>query len=189
MPNKQRKSRFKEISSKVFEPIALGLLALLFIIPSITVINLEPITKSLKQFTDVLGVTTSSEIIVDLVGGTHEILSSEKIYREDDGNYTYQAVLTKRESDFYSKPVLEIQNRTDEEKTITFMGTTLNPTRSDIGLIINDQSYRLQKSNGESENVEILLRPQRKYIVYLTVESLIGIQFSEDFEMEITTQQ
>jgi hypothetical protein len=183
----QRKnSKFKEVLGKVFEPIALGLLALLFIIPSITVVNLEPITKNLKKFTDVLGVTTSSEVIVDLVGGTHEILSSEKVYRDDNGKYVYQAVLTKRESDFYSKPVLKIENRTDEEKNISFLGTTINPTRSDIGLIINDQSYKLQKSTGESETVNILLKPQSEYLVYLTVESVVGVQFSEDFEMTIT---
>lgn len=182
------KRKFKEVVGKIFEPIALGLLALLFIIPSITVINLEPITKNLKQFTDVLGVTTSSEVLVDLVGGTHDILSGEKVYKENDGQYIYEAVLTKRESDFYSKPILNLENRTEEEKTITFVGTTLNPTRTDIGLIINDQAYKLQKANGESQTVDILLKPQREYLVYLTVESIVGIQFSEDFEMKITIE-
>jgi hypothetical protein len=183
-----RKTKFKEVLGKILEPIALGLLALLFIIPSITVVNLEPITKNLKKFTDVLGVTTSTEVIVDLVGGTHEILSGEKVYKEEDGQYIYEAVLTKRESDFYSKPILNLENRSEEEKTVTFLGTTLNPTRTDIGLIINDQSYKLQKSNGESETVEILLKPQSEYLVYLTVESVIGVQFSEDFDMEITVE-
>jgi hypothetical protein len=185
MITKKKKSKFKELFSKVMEPIALGLLALLFIIPSITVINLEPITRNIKEFTDVLGVTSSSEVIVDLVGGTHEILSSEKVHRDDSGNYIYEAILTKRGSDFYSKPILKIENRSEEDKILTFFGTTMNPTRSDIGLIINDQAYRLQKSSGESETVEILLRPKSEYMVYLTVESVIGIQFSEDFEIKI----
>jgi hypothetical protein len=185
MPIQSKKTKFKEFIGKILEPIALGLLALLFIIPSITVINLEPITKNLKNFTNVLGVTNSSEVIVDLVGGTHEVLSAEKIYSEEDGSYTYSAVLTKRGSDFYSKPILKIENRTQEDKDITFMGTTTNATRSDIGLIINDQAYKLQKSSGESETVEILLRPQSEYLVYLTVESIVGVQFSEEFEMNI----
>jgi hypothetical protein len=185
MITKKKKSKFKEVLGKVMEPIALGLLALLFIIPSITVINLEPITKNIKDFTNVLGITSSSEVIIDLVGGTHEILSSEKVHRDDSGNYVYEAVLTKRGSDFYSKPILKIENRTEEDKTVTFLGTTINPTRSDIGLIINDQAYRLQKSSGESETVEILLRPKGEYMVYLTVESVVGVQFSEDFEMNI----
>jgi hypothetical protein len=168
------------------EPIALGLLALLFIIPSITVINLEPITKNLKKFTNVLGVTNSSEVIVDLIGGTHEVLNAEKIYKEEDGNYTYSAILTKRGSDFYSKPILKVQNRTEEEKTLTFLGSTTTPTQSNIGLIINDQTYKLQKASGESKTVEVLLRPDKEFLVYLTVESLVGIQFSEEFEMDIT---
>jgi hypothetical protein len=188
MITKKKKSKFKEISGKVMEPIALGLLALLFIIPSITVINLEPITKNIREFTDVLGVTSGSQVIVDLVGGTHEILSSEKVHRDDDGNYVYEAVLTKRGSDFYSKPILRIENRSEEDKTLTFLGTTTNPTRSDIGLIVNDQAYRLQRASGESSTVEILLRPQSEYMVYLTVESVIGVQFSEDFEMKISVE-
>jgi hypothetical protein len=186
MINKKKKTKFKEIFGKVVEPIALGLLALLFIIPSITVINLEPITKNLKKFTNVLGVTNSSEVIVDLVGGTHEVLNAEKIYRDENGNYKYSAILTKRGSDFYSKPILKIQNRTEDEKTLTFLGSTTTPTQSDIGLIINDQTYRVQDSSGVSETVEILIRPNKEFLVYLTVESLVGIQFSEEFEMDIT---
>lgn len=188
MVNRRKASNFKEFLGKVLEPIALGILALLFIIPSITVVNLEPITKNIKKFTDVLGVTTSDQVIVDLIGGTHEILSAEKIYREEDGSYTYSAVLTKREADFYSKPILNIKNRTDEDKTVSFLGTTTNPTRSEIGLIVKDQSYKLQRSDGESNEVSLLLRPQSEYTVYLTVESVIGVQFSEDFEMTIKAE-
>ena len=188
MITRKKKAKFKEVFGKVMEPIAIGLLALLFIIPTITVINLEPITKNLKKFSDVLGVTTSSEVIVDLVGGTHEILSSEKVYKNEDGVYFYEAKLTKRGADFYSKPILRLENRTDEDKKISFLGTTINPTRSEIGLIINDQEYRLQRASGESKTVEILLRPQSEYNVYLTVESVVGVQFSEDFEMKITTK-
>ena len=183
-----KKTKFKEFFGKILEPIALGLLALLFIIPSITVINLEPITKNLKDLTDVLGVTSSSEILVDLVGGTHEILNRERVYKNDKENYIYEAILTKRESDFYSKPILKIENRSEESKKINFLGTTFNSTRSDIGLIIEDQAYRLQKSNGESLNVEVLLRPQSTYLIYLTVESVVGVQFSEEFEMKITVE-
>lgn len=185
MISKNKKLQFKETLGKIIEPVALGILALLFIIPSITVLNLKPITKSIKEFTDVLGVTSNQTVIVDLVGGTHEIVSAEKIYKDGDSGYIYEAVLTKRESDFYSKPILQLRNNSNEYKTVTFLGTTLNPTRSDIGLIINDQEYKLQRSNGQSELVEILLKPQATYDVYLTVESVVGVQFSEDFNLKI----
>lgn len=186
MISKNKKLKYKKKLGTILEPFALGILALLFIIPTITVINLEPITKKFKKVTDVLGVTTNSEIIFDLVGGTHEIVSAEKIYKEENGDYTYSAILTKRASDFYRKPIIRIINNTQEEKTLTFLGSTLNPTRSEIGLMIKDQAYKLQRASGESEKVEILLRPQSEYLVYLTVESVVGVQFSEDFEMKIS---
>lgn len=185
MISKSKKAQFKESLGKIVEPIALGILALIFIIPSITVINLEPITKSIKEFTNVLGVTSSDQVLIDLVGGTHEIVSNERIYKEGDTGYTYEAILTKRESDFYSKPILKLINNSQEDKLITFLGSTLNPTRSDIGLIVNDQEYKLQTSSGISESVEILLRPQSEYDIYLTIENILGVQFSEEFDMSI----
>jgi hypothetical protein len=185
MITKRKRSKFKEVFGKIAEPIALGLLALIFIIPTITVINLEPITKNIKEFTDVLGVTTSDQILIDLVGGTHEIVTAEKVYKDDDGVYIYEAKLTKRGADFYSKPILRLENRSEEDRIISFSGSTVLPTRTEIGLIINDQAYRLQESSGESNTVDILLRSQSTYDVYLSVESVIGVQFSEDFEMKI----
>jgi hypothetical protein len=186
MINKSKKAQFKDILGKILEPIALGIFALIFIIPSITVINLEPITKSIKEFTNVLGVTSNEPILIDLVGGTHEIVSNERIYKEGDTGYKYEAILTKRESDFYSKPILKLINNSEEDHTVSFLGSTLNPTRSDIGLIVNDQEYKLQNAQGISEAVEILLRPQSEYLVYLTVESVVGVQFSEELDISVT---
>ena len=44
-----RKEKTKRIFGQILEPFALGLLALLFILPAITVINLTPITNELKN--------------------------------------------------------------------------------------------------------------------------------------------
>ena len=88
----------------------------------------------------------------------------------------------------FLEPILRLENRTDEDREVAFLGTTLSPTRSDIGLVINDQAYKLQRPSGESESVTVLLRAQSKYDVYLTVESVVGIQFSEDFEIKITVE-
>ena len=59
--------KIKQFVTLILESIAFGLLALLFIIPSITVINLEPITKSLKEL-NVLGVSSRSELSINMIG-------------------------------------------------------------------------------------------------------------------------
>ena len=175
--------KVKKFVNLVLEPVAFGLLALLFIIPSITVINLEPITKVLKDL-DVLGVSNKSEISINIIGGTHQIFNREKI-EAVDGVYTYTTVLTRREADRYSKPILEIINNTQEEAILEIYGNTALPTGSDITMIINDQVYRLQGSNGEITSQKIAFVPNQKYVIFLAVESFSNVQFEEDFELKI----
>lgn len=178
-----KENKFKKTLALVVEPIALGLLALLFIIPTITVVNLQPLTKKLKEI-NVLGVNSSEELKVNIIGGTHQVFFSEKLASEE-GRYLYSTKLTKREADSYSKPILEIINTTGENKEIEIYGGTHLPTKSDIGLIIMDQKYRLQEPNGDILRQSISLVPNEKYLIYLYIESFSDVQFEEDFELTI----
>lgn len=177
-------NKLKKTLALVVEPIALGLVALLFILPAITVVNLQPITKTLKKL-DVLGVTNSSELKINIVGGKHQIFLNENINSTEDGKYIYTTKLTKRESDSYSKPILEIINNKDETINLDIYGESSTVTGSDIGLIIKDQRYRLQESNGNTNTERISILPNERYIVYLYIESFSNVQFEEDFELTI----
>jgi hypothetical protein len=116
------KEEFKKVFSQILEPFALGLLALFFILPVVTVMNLTPKTKQIKKI-DVLGVTTQDELVLRLVGGQHEIFSGESLNKIDETEYAYSARIGKRGADSYSKPILEIQNNTEEKKVLSFWGT------------------------------------------------------------------
>ena len=181
------KKDIKNVFTKILEPFALGLLALFFILPIITVMNLTPITKQIQKL-DILGVMTQDEVIVRLVGGKHEIFSSESLNKLEDFKFSYSVRLGKRASDSYSKPILEIENKSGEDKNITFWGQTLSNTRSDIYLIINEDTYRLQDNRGDTQKQEITLPTNEKIIVFLALENLSGVQFSEIFDMTIEIQ-
>lgn len=181
------KKDIKNIFTQILEPFALGLLALFFILPIITVMNLTPLTRQIQKL-DILGVTTQDEVIVRLVGGKHEIFSSESLNKLEDFKFSYSVRLGKRASDSYSKPILEIENKGGEDKNITFWGQTLSNTRSDIYLIINEDTYRLQDNRGDTQKQEITLPPNEKIIVFLALENLSGVQFSEIFDMTITVE-
>jgi len=175
--------KVKKTLALVVEPIALGLLALLFIIPSITVLNLQPLTKKIKDL-NVLGVSNSSELQVNIVGGTHQIFLNERI-QEVDNKYTYTTKLIKRDADSYSKPIIEIVNPKEESVNLEIYGNTALPTKSNIGLIIKDQRYKLQETNGEIVLQRITISPKEKYLIYLYVESFSDVKFEEDFELII----
>jgi hypothetical protein len=172
---------FKKVLNLVIEPIALGILALLFILPAITVINLQPLTKKLQEI-NVLGV--SSDLQVNLIGGTHQIFNKENVEKEDN-TFTYTTKLTKRDADTYSKPILEIVNRKEETVNIEIYGGTSLPTGSDISLIINDQKYRVQAPKGDVVTQRIQVVPKEKYIIYLYIENFSPVQFEQDFELKI----
>jgi hypothetical protein len=179
------KEKVKRIFIQIVEPFALGVLTLLFIIPIITVMNLTPLTKEIKKL-DVLGVTNKDEVIVTLVEGKHEIFTSESLNKLEDLNFTYSVTLNKRTSDSYSKPILEIDNRSDKEKEITFVGQTLSNTKSNIFLIVNNQTYKIQSSSGEPFTIELNIPSKEKFIVFLGLENLSGVQFSQIFDMDIS---
>lgn len=179
-----KNSNIKKIFATILEPIAFGLLALLFIIPSITVVNLEPLTKKLKDL-DVLGVSEKAELEIEIVGGSHQIFSREKIKEDEEGIFSYTTTITRRDSDRYSKPILVIKNNRNQETTIEVYGHTDLPTKSDISLIIDDQVYRLESPSGDVTSHKILLTPNGEYTVYLAIESFSDVQFNEDFELEI----
>ncbi len=183
-----KNNKFKKSFSLIIEPIALGLIALLFILPVITVVSLQPITKKLKEI-DVLGISNKSELKINIIGGTHQIFLNEAVSSDSDGTYIYRTKLTKREADSYSKPILEIVNNKEGSINLDIYGSTLIPTRTEIGLIIKDQKYRLQAPQGDITTQRITLLPKEKYIIYLYVESFSNVMFEEDFELTITEIQ
>jgi hypothetical protein len=181
------KEEFKKVFSQILEPFALGLLALFFILPVVTVMNLTPITKQIKKI-DVLGVTTQDELVLRLVGGQHEIFSGESLNKIDETEYAYSARIGKRGADSYSKPILEIQNNTEEKKVLSFWGQTLSNTRSKIYLQEKETPYLLQDNTGETYEQKISVLPSEKVIIFLALENLSGVQFSELFDMTITVE-
>jgi len=183
MPNANAQ-KFKKVLTLVIEPLALGVLALLFIIPTITVMNLSPITKKLQEL-NVLGANTQSSVSVTIVGGKHEVFSEENLNKDTDTTYNYSTKLNKRAADSYSKPILEIKNNTDTAQKVSFYGQTLNQTQSNIRIIADENAYIIQDDRGQTFPQEITVNPSSKIIIFLSIENLTGIQFSEEFDMQI----
>lgn len=183
-----KKEKIKNVLTQILEPFALGLLALFFILPIITVMNLTPITRQLQRL-DVLGVTTKDDLIVRLIGGQHDIFTSENLNRIEDYEYSYSVRIGKRGADSYSKPILEIENNTEEEMIASFRGQTETNTNSDIYLIVDEENYILQEYTGDTRIQEIPIIPGDRVIVFLGLENLSGVQFSEIFEITIEINQ
>ena len=67
-------------------------------------------------------------------------------------------------------------------------GQTKAPTRSNISVIINDHPYKLQDESNNTYPQEITIDPGKSTIMFLAIENLSGVQFSEEFEMHLTVK-
>jgi hypothetical protein len=188
MPNKIAQEKFKNVFNHILEPIALGIIALLFIIPAITVFNLSPITKTLEKL-NVLGAKSQDALQIELVEGRHAIVRNEFLSKEDDDSYTYSTTLTKRNSDVYSKPIIKIKNSTGAIQTLLIYGQTLSPTKTNVSIIANNINYRLQDDKNRTYPQEIPIEPGLDTVLFLSLENFSGIQFSEEFEMSIKVKK
>ncbi|HOV34437.1 MAG TPA: hypothetical protein PLS56_00350 [Candidatus Dojkabacteria bacterium] len=178
----------KTILSKLAEPLLIVALITIFVLPILSVINLSPKTGEIKK-SDILGASTQSGCTVDLIGGQHKIFSSEKLTQtEGIGMFEYTVTIGKRSAGRYSKPILRIKNKTDQQKTIIFDGQTAINTKSDIFLLSGNNSYILQNSTGITHTEKLTFNPNEEKIIFLAVENSANVQFSEIFKMTISIE-
>jgi len=174
---------------QIVEPFAIVALLAFFIVPTITVINLSPITKEINK-ENVLGVNTfNSNIEVNNLGGFHEIIQGESLSKNDVGEYLYRTTLQARENlKTYSKPILQIQNKGYSAVVLSFYGYTDSRTDTRVSLKIGRNSYLLRDEKGNLYEQKIFLEPTSDTTVYLYLENSNRILFSEDFEMEVSVK-
>lgn len=181
------RNKRKQLISKVgsfLEPFALGILCLLFIIPALTFSNLTPMVKELNS--NVLGVQDETGFNIELIGGSHNIFQTEHLVKDSDTLYSYDSKILAHNSGSFSKPVLVIENVSDNKQEISFSGSTETPIQSRIGLIYNDTFFELQDEIGETTKQTLTIDPLSTVTVFLSVESFTDVQFSETFYMDIS---
>lgn len=172
---------------QIVEPFAIVVLLAFFIVPTLTVINLSPITKEVKK-ENVLGVNTfSSNIDVRDLGGFHEIIKGESLSKTNESEYLYKTTIHRREKlKTYSKPILQIQNNGFSPVVLSFYGYTDSRTDTKVTLKIGRNSYLLRDENGQLYHQDFFLEPTSNTTVYLYLENSNRILFSENFEMELS---
>ncbi|MCK9368776.1 hypothetical protein M0R04_02245 [Candidatus Dojkabacteria bacterium] len=174
--------RFKAKFGKFLDPFGIFLLIALFLLPALAITNLSPHASITKN---VLGVESKPGIGVVLVGGTHSFITNENISFPTDGKTVYQAEMIKRDTGIYSKPILQINNKSDKQDTIIVNGGTTNPTGSPIYLVYRNQTYLIQDTSGNRIFQDIKIEGSEKDIMYLKFDTKMKTNANEEIEIEI----
>jgi hypothetical protein len=178
--------RLKNRFSKFGEPLGIVALALMFVLPTLAVLNLSPSTSGKEK--PVLGVEDKTGVGAVLVGGVHDIVKEETLTFPTDLQFNYSATLIKRSADMYSKPVLQLVNYNSEGTEVTVSGSTQLPTGSEIALIVNDLRYVIQDVNGETSVHEILLPGSSENIMFLQLDTREDVGFNDRIDLTIVSK-
>ena len=179
----------KNLLPQVFEPLAIVAILGLFLIPTLTVINLSPITQENKQI-NVLGATSSPHSIdMEILNENDEIFVSDTLRKKRDGEYVYSAeVGPRKEEKEYSKPAFRITNRSSTRQTLVVDGYADRTSPSNFSLKIDGGWYVLRDGSKEMYKREIVLEPNATKTVYISTYSDSNILFKEVFTISISTQ-
>lgn len=177
----------KNLLPQLLEPIAIVVLLALFIIPTLTVINLSPITQENKH-KDVLGVSSDdTALIISKVGGEHNIFKNEELEKNEFGEYTYISTITKRDGrKIYSKPILEVKNDTGMKRSVLLYGYINNSRNTNLSIMVGKERYVLNDSNNQSYTREITVEPGEKKVLYLEIKNEERVYFNQEFVLDIT---
>lgn len=171
---------------RLFEPLFIFLLILVFVFPILTVLNLTPETglKSVPQ-KDVLGVLSENDPVVELVGGKHNFISMEKLINESRSSYRYYTTLLQREGGVYSKPILRIFNPSDESVVVRLLILNNETSSTDIGIVNQSELKSLKSSTGDKEILEYEVRSGEEIILHLDIRNQSPTNFNESFDLRI----
>ena len=179
----------KNLLPQVFEPLAIVVILGLFLIPTLTVINLSPITQENKQ-RDVLGATSSpNSVVIEMLNKESEIFSAETLRKESEGTYIYTATAESREGGKeYSKQVFKITNKSNGQQRLVVDGYTDSTSSSNFSLKIDGVWYVLRDDSKEMYKREIILEPNATKTVYISTYSDSNILFKEVFTVNISAR-
>jgi hypothetical protein len=178
--------RLKNRLGRFADPLGILALTLLFVLPSLALINLTPQTTSKEK--TVLGVEDKTGIGAVLVGGVHDIVKQEVLSYPTELQFSYSAQLLKRSEGKYSKPIVQLINYSSKPSTVTVSGSTQLPTGTEVSLIVNDSGYIVQRADGDTFTYDVTLPERSKKILYLQLDTTENVSFNDEISLSIVAK-
>lgn len=176
----------KSLLPQVFEPLAIVALLALFLVPTLTVINLSPITREKKQL-NVLGAESSpNSIVIEAINDDDPMFSSTRLSQRNDGTWIYTTDIAPREGEkIYSKKAFRITNNSNTQQRLVVSGYTDSTSFTNFSLKIDDFWYVLRDNSKEMYEREVVLEPGVTKSVYISTYSDYNVLFKEVFTVNI----
>ncbi len=186
---KRELKRVKNNVEKFMDPVAIVIMMLILLLPTLAVVNLSPLSKAdTRTNRNVLGESDGESMGFVMVGGIHDYVKEELLDFPSQDNFRYQATLIKHNKGRYSKPIVQIVNNNSEEKEVLVSALLSKASKTTISFIINDKEYILVSSQGEPFTTTIKIPSKSENIGYLKFVSDSDTMFNNSVELTFTSK-
>lgn len=165
--------------------IILGILSL-FLIPTLTVLNLTPDTMPESQKQTVLGTTDTSTVFI-----TPNVEKSDGIWMDgvsqiDDETYTFTFSHSAHKKGQYVNLIFTAENPTEDEKKLHiisgFEGVAMG---TKVSVMVNDVKFVVLGPDGKTYPPTIYIQPDEKIQAYLVIENDQDVNFDSGFSLDL----
>jgi len=161
----------------VIQPILFFFLISIIVLSSLAFVNLTPKYSSINN--NVLGVEDKKEIGAVLVGGTHNYINNESLTFTDKNNFEYSFTINNREAGEYSKPVIELVNKSSSDLKLRIDSYTQELLNSDINMYYKDKYLVLINSVGAISSPTVVVPAGSKDIAYISISNTNPIRYNQ----------
>lgn len=162
----------------IFQPILFFLFISIVVVSSLAFVNLTPKYGAIN--TNVLGVEDKKEVSAVLVGGTHNYLNNESLIFTNNDYFEYSFNINNREAGEYSKPVLELVNKSSTDMRVKINSYSDQLLNNDIILHYKDNYLVLINTVGAISSPSITIPAESKEIVYLSINNALPIRYNQN---------
>lgn len=175
---------------KLFDPFIIIGIFLLFVIPTLSVLNLKPGTYPKQRESNVLGLTDQDYVSVEKsVTLDENIVNEFQIQRAEKDLYDSSFEISPTEEGDYSTPIFKAINPSPDQKMIAvFPEFEVNNNNTKISLQLNDTKFVVKDFDGSTYIPSIYLPAQKETEILLVVEANKAVNFSQNVKMELKVE-
>ena len=160
---------------------------ILFLIPVITVINLTPGEKTVRETESVLGSTDPERVSILANTAPAEGITVDKVTQNSEKTYTMYVLHDAHEAGTYTNALFTATNGTPDEKQINITSTFESvPADTTVSLMVEGVRFIILDEDGTTYPPTLYLTPDSATNADIEIQSENDVNFSSGFSLVLT---
>ncbi len=175
--------------TRLFDPLIVLGIFLVFLVPVITVLNLTPKYQKPATNNNVLGVQDQTTVTITPNRQVKDGLFIRNIFQNTESSYSLILQQDRHNAGTYSNELFTVNNPTTEERKIN-VSSTFNGIAdgTKVSLLLRSVKYVIRTSEGEVYPPSLYVMPGEKLDVAIVIENSSRVNFQTEFGIDLDVE-